>query len=125
MIDLVRYGKPVSKARPRFGRSKGGKPVTYTPLRTRMYEQEIKTLAQVAMFGKEMLEGPVRVTITAFFAHKTKTGYHTSRPDLDNIVKSILDGLNGVIFEDDAVVAEIVASKKYGEERVEVQIENV
>jgi Holliday junction resolvase RusA-like endonuclease len=72
-----------------------------------------------------MLEGPVRVTITAFFAHKTKTGYHTSRPDLDNIVKSILDGLNGVIFEDDAVVAEIVASKKYGEERVEVQIQNV
>ena len=125
MIDMVIYGKPVAKARPRFGRSKSGKPVTYTSSETRKYEQEVKTLAQVAMFGKEMLEGPVRVTITAFFNHKTKTGYHTSRPDLDNIIKAILDGLNAVIFADDAAVAEIVASKKYGEERVEVQIENV
>jgi Holliday junction resolvase RusA-like endonuclease len=125
MIDMVIYGKPVAKARPRFGRSKSGKPVTYTSSETRKYEQEVKTLAQVAMFGKEMLEGPVRVTITAFFNHKTKTGYHTSRPDLDNVIKAILDGLNGVIFADDAAVAEIVASKKYGEERVEVQIENV
>ena len=125
MIDMVIYGKPVSKARPRFGRTKGGAPVTYTPFKTRKYEQEIKTLAQVAMFGKEMLEGPVRVTITAYFGHKTKTGYHTSRPDLDNVVKAILDGLNGVVFEDDAAVAEIVASKKYGEDRVEVQIQNV
>lgn len=125
MIDMVIYGKPVAKARPRFGRSKSGKPVTYTSFETRKYEQEVKTLAQVAMFGKEMLEGPVRVKITAFFNHKTKTGYHTSRPDLDNIIKAILDGLNGVIFADDSAVAEIVASKKYGEERVEVQIENV
>lgn len=125
MIDMVIYGKPVAKARPRFGRSKSGKPVTYTSSETRKYEQEVKTLAQVAMFGKEMLEGPVRVKITAFFNHKTKTGYHTSRPDLDNIIKAILDGLNGVIFADDSAVAEIVASKKYGEERVEVQIENV
>jgi Holliday junction resolvase RusA-like endonuclease len=36
-----------------------------------------------------------------------------------------MDGLNGVVFADDAAVAQLVASKKYGEERVEVQIENV
>jgi Holliday junction resolvase RusA-like endonuclease len=67
----------------------------------------------------------VKVTIKAYFSHKKKTGWHVSRPDIDNIVKAILDGLNGVVFADDASVAQLVSSKEYGEERVEVQIENV
>jgi Holliday junction resolvase RusA-like endonuclease len=124
MIDLVIYGKPVGKARPRFSR-RGGKVVTFTPRETQIYEQNIKSLAQVAMIGKDMFEGPVKVTIKAYFSHKKKTGWHVSRPDIDNIVKAILDGLNGVVFADDASVAQLVSSKEYGEERVEVQIENV
>lgn len=124
MIDLVIHGKPVGKARPRFSR-RGNKVVTFTPRETQIYEQNIKALAQVAMLGKAMLEGPVKVTITAYFSHKKKTGWHISRPDIDNVVKAVLDGLNGVVFTDDAVVAQLVASKHYGEERVEVQIENV
>jgi Holliday junction resolvase RusA-like endonuclease len=124
MIDLVIHGKPVGKARPRFSR-RGNKVVTFTPRETQIYEQNVKSLAQVAMLGKAMLEGPVKVTITAYFAHKKKTGWHISRPDIDNVVKAILDGLNGVVFSDDAVVAQLVASKHYGEERVEVQVENV
>lgn len=125
MIELVIYGKPVGKARPRFGRTKSGGVMTYTPRETKLYEQGVTTLAQVAMFGKDMLEGPVKVTIKAYFQHKTKTGWHISRPDLDNIVKAILDGLNGTVFSDDATVCQLVASKEYGEERVEVKVENV
>jgi Holliday junction resolvase RusA-like endonuclease len=124
MIDLVIHGKPVGKARPRFSR-RGNKVVTFTPRETQIYEQNIKALAQVAMLGKNMFEGPVKVTIKAYFSHKKKTGWHVSRPDLDNVVKAILDGLNGVVFADDASVAQLVASKEYGDERVEVQIENV
>ena len=127
MIDAVIYGKPVSKGRPRFGRAKNGSMVAYTPFKTRKYEQEVKSLFQIAMYGKAMLEGPVKVTITACFNSKKKSGWHTSRPDLDNIIKAILDSMNGIVVEDDASVAQIVACKRYddGEERVEVQIENV
>lgn len=127
MIDAVIYGKPVSKGRPRFGRAKNGSMVAYTPFKTRKYEQEVKSLFQIAMYGKAMLEGPVKVTITAYFNSKKKSGWHTSRPDLDNIIKAILDSMNGIVVEDDASVAQIVACKRYddGEERVEVQIENV
>jgi Holliday junction resolvase RusA-like endonuclease len=125
MIDIVIHGKPVGKARPRFGRRKDGGVMTYTPRETKNYEQSVAALAQCAMMGKSMMQGPLRVTISAYFQHKTKTGYHISRPDLDNIVKAILDGLNGVVFEDDAAVASIVAMKQYGEERVEVIVENV
>ena len=125
MIEIVIHGKPVGKARPRFGRRKNGGVVTYTPRETKNYEQSVATLAQCAMFGKAMLQGAVKVTIDVYFSHKTKKGYHVSRPDLDNIIKAILDGLNGVVFDDDAAVAVLVATKQYGEERVEVKVENV
>ena len=125
MIELVIHGKPVGKARPRFGRNKKGGVVTFTPRETKLYEQGVKTLAQVAMFGKEMFDGPVKVTIKAYFKHSKKTGWHISRPDLDNVIKAILDGLNGVVFHDDSAVCQIVATKEYGEERVEVQVDHV
>ena len=126
MIDIVFHGTPIGKSRPRFGRTKAGGVVTYTPQKTRDYERALKSFAQVAMIGKTMLEGPVKVTITAYFSHKTKTGWHVSRPDLDNIIKAVLDALNEIVFDDDAAVCEIVASKKYdNEERIEVQVVNV
>lgn len=40
--------------------------------------------------------------------------YHTKKVDLDNVIKSVLDGLNGVAFDDDAQVAQITAFKFYG-----------
>ena len=39
---------------------------------------------------------------------------HTSRPDLDNIIKAVLDGVNGVALRDDASVNCIMATKGYG-----------
>lgn len=126
MIDIVFHGTPIGKSRPRFGRTKAGGVVTYTPQKTRDYERALKSFAQVAMIGKTVLEGPVKVTITAYFSHKTKTGWHVSRPDLDNIIKAVLDALNEVVFDDDAAVCELVATKKYdNEERIEVQVVNV
>jgi Holliday junction resolvase RusA-like endonuclease len=92
MIDMIIYGTPVGKGRPRFGRGKSGNIITFTPKKTREYEQGVKALAQVAMMNRTLIEGPVKVTITAIFNHKTKTGWHVSRPDVDNIVKAILDG---------------------------------
>lgn len=130
MIDLVIYGKPIGKARPRFGRNKHtGKVVTFTPQKTKHYEQEIATTAQCAMFGKTLMEGPLKVEIKAFFFHKSKEGFHVSRPDMDNIIKAVLDGLNGVVFKDDASVAVVSAFKSYvnseEQERVEVVVDNV
>ena len=37
-------------------------------------------------------------------------------PDIDNITKSILDGLNKVLYKDDKQVIELSVKKKYGEE---------
>jgi crossover junction endodeoxyribonuclease RusA len=49
----------------------------------------------------------------------------TTRPDLDKLCRSTLDGLTGVLFHDDSQVAFIVASKEYAadDELEGVQIE--
>jgi len=41
--------------------------------------------------------------------------YHSKRPDIDNLIKFVLDALSGHFWNDDAVVAKITASKIYDE----------
>ena len=39
---------------------------------------------------------------------------HIQRPDLDNVVKAICDGLNGLAYVDDSQVSSIEARKIWG-----------
>ncbi len=39
----------------------------------------------------------------------------TKRPDGDNIIKVILDALNGFVYHDDAQICKIYFTKKYAE----------
>jgi len=52
---------------------------------------------------------------------------HTQRPDLDNCLKSIKDGLNQVAWRDDCCVVEIQARKlwTHGEPRAEITVESL
>ena len=59
---------------------------------------------------------PVRITII-FIMPRPKTvkrPYPTVAPDLDKLVRGVLDGLTGIAYEDDAQVVEIHAHKVYG-----------
>jgi Holliday junction resolvase RusA-like endonuclease len=40
---------------------------------------------------------------------------HKSKPDVDNLVKFLLDAFTGYLWEDDCQIAEIYASKTYAE----------
>lgn len=49
--------------------------------------------------------------------------YHTGRPDTDNLIKFVADGLNGIFWRDDSLLCEVFAQKKYDERpRTIVQI---
>lgn len=51
---------------------------------------------------------------------------HTKKPDLDNCVKAILDGLNGVAYRDDSTIARMSAVKRWGStDSIEVVIREI
>ena len=39
--------------------------------------------------------------------------WHIKKPDLDNLVKSVKDAMNGIMYKDDAQVAEEIVEKRY------------
>lgn len=49
--------------------------------------------------------------------------YHYKRPDLDNLVKFFLDSAHGILYDDDKIIAEIIAKKLYAKKpRTEIEI---
>lgn len=113
-IKITVPGRPVPKGRPRFG-VRGKKAYVYTPTETKEYEKLVGWVAKSA--GCRPVEGPVSVALSV---------YVKGRLDADNIAKSILDGLNGIAYEDDDQVVELMIRKhkvtRKEEERVEIAI---
>lgn len=137
-MKFIVCGEPKAKGRPRFV-NKGKFISTYTPKETVNYENLVKLSYLEACNGfPKCLEGEVAVKITAFFSIPKSTSKkkrkmmlngeinHTKKPDIDNLCKSILDGLNKVAFKDDNQVSTLLARKKYSDSpRVEVEIVEV
>ena len=121
-------GQPVSKARPRVTRTH-----TYTPQKTIDYENAIKT--EYLRRYREVITSKIHMNIRAYMQIPKSTNKKdkvdmisgdirpTKRPDIDNILKIVLDGLNGVAYTDDSLVVSASVSKWYSDEpRLEVEI---
>ena len=55
-----------------------------------------------------------------------KRAFPSVKPDLDKLIRAVLDGLTGVAFEDDSQVILIQSSKTYGENQgVWIRIEQI
>lgn len=51
---------------------------------------------------------------------------HTSKPDLDNLIKGCTDALNGVVWQDDKQIVVVEAKKLYGfEPRIELYVSEI
>lgn len=118
-------GEPVAQGRPRAGKSFSGKTVLYDPLKSRDFKQYVKLVA-AQNAPKELIEGPIILNVDFYRAtpKKFKTGPKqllidsgalrpTTKPDVDNYVKGIKDGLNKVIWQDDSQVVELTVRKFY------------
>lgn len=106
---------PIPKARPRMTRSGH----TYTPDKTAIYEKLLASSWQNGIITGKYLAVSIRfgMPIPQSWSKGKRTmavgKTHTSKPDIDNLIKSVLDGLNGIAFEDDARIAAITAEKIY------------
>lgn len=118
-------GEPVAKGRGKIGRMANGRPVIFTPAKTRNNENLIKMAAMAAMEGCDPIKGAVLVRLGVYIAFPKSFSKKKLRdaeaglirpcvkPDLDNFIKSFLDGCNSIVFVDDNQVVELEAFKLY------------
>ena len=126
-------GKIIGKGRPRLNSYTG---VVYTPTRTKDYESLVEQYFLLKYPRFKALEGRIKVSIIAYFSIPKTTKKAdinemlennispTKKPDIDNIVKSILDSMNKFAFKDDNQITKLEVEKKYAlEDKVYVKIE--
>ena len=103
--------RPTSKARPRLSKF-----AVYTPKKTTNYENLI-AYEWKRHYKDLILKNAVKLDLLFCFkkAKSCKKDYHTQRPDLDNLEKAILDGLNKVAFVDDCQVVELNSKKVFSD----------
>ena len=114
------------KGRPRFARQ-GTFVKTYTDAKTLTYEKSIQTYAKQAMGSTSPLIGAVAAYLhigipipSSYSKTRQKAcieGFErpTKKPDIDNIVKAVLDGMNGIVYLDDKQVVDLHLTKVYSE----------
>lgn len=117
-------GDPRGKGRPR-ATTISGHARMFTDSKTASYENLVKLAASRALGGREPLDCPLTVVVTVRMTPAASSSAKkraamlsgaiapTKLPDLDNVVKAVLDGCNKVAFRDDALVVSLIARKQY------------
>lgn len=135
-ISFTILGTPIAKGRPKFwhrGKCTG----TYTPKKTRTYEDSVISQALAHRFENPLII-PLAVKLRFFlpipssFSKKRRsealqgTIRPDKRPDIDNLQKSILDPLNTIFWDDDKRIVSICAEKYYSDQpRTDVEISDI
>jgi len=139
-ISFTVIGKPFGQKRPRAVRM-GGFVRMYSPQENVTYKENVvKAYLQAiretgienryehTTYGKT----PLKIDILALFKkpkftkkqealNLVENRYPIKKPDADNIAKAILDGLNGVAYDDDASVVTLSVDKRYVSDNIEVE----
>ena len=126
-------GTVIGKGRPRLNSYTGA---VYTPTRTKDYESLVEQYFLLKYPRFKILEGRIKVNIIAYFSIPKTTKKSeinemldnnispTKKPDIDNIVKVVLDSMNKFAFRDDNQITKLEVEKKYAlEDKVYVKIE--
>lgn len=123
MICFKIPGVPIAKGRPKF-RKVGKHVMAYTPAKTKKAEKAVLDAFKMAYpLFKTPFKGPISL-IAKFYMpvprslsnKKKETLYgkpHLKRPDTDNLLKTVCDGLNGFVWKDDSQIFAISTSKLY------------
>ena len=130
-VDFTIPSAPVPKSRPRFNTNTGR---AFTDDKTRIFENLVSL-----SYGARYYFNDEYIRIKMKFKFEVPKSYskkkriealegkiRPTKADIDNYIKSVLDGLNKKAFKDDRYVYAVLAEKEYSEEAgIEVSIESV
>ena len=116
---------PMPAPRPRV--TKNG---TYNDPKYTKHKQIIGLFAKKIFKTPHPKDTPIMMNIDFYFeipkswnrAKRENAKWHTSRPDKDNLEKSVKDALNGIAYHDDSQVCDGRVRKMYSD-RVGIEIE--
>jgi Holliday junction resolvase RusA-like endonuclease len=134
VIKFTFLEPPMGKERPRLFVNKNGKQVVFTPNKTRSYERILGKTAEFAMDVNNVKKFPITEPLIIYVKiyhnfpkeDKSFTDFPVITPDIDNVLKIVFDGLNGICYEDDCQICEVVAVRRFSEKpRISVKIESL
>jgi Holliday junction resolvase RusA-like endonuclease len=126
-IVITLPGPVVGKGRPKFARLRNGGVTTRTPEKTRSYEGALRLAADQAMAGRPPIDTPVAVLLKAAIevpdswpTWKVASAFAggvrpTTKPDIDNVAKAVLDAFNGIVWTDDTMAVRVTVEKVYAD----------
>jgi len=124
IYQLFVNGLPKAQPRPRLA----GNGKVFNPHTADAWKKEIQ--AAFLMCRRETINTPVSLTVRFYLqAPKSRNKNdmesmkHNAKPDLDNLLKAVMDAMTGVqIWEDDALVYKIASEKWYTPTKTGAQI---
>lgn len=106
---------------------RGGKIGMFTPQKTTSQEAIVRQFAALAMAGtfahhSLLLKGALRLSVTlnrpfpkSWSMKKREHAFWiTGKPDCDNTLKLIADAMNGIVYQDDSQIAQLIMSRMWG-----------
>lgn len=113
------YEAPIGSPRPRF-RNTGRYVQTYMPASYTKHKDFIRE-----QMPNVLLNGNLKVTLSFYFkvpkswSNRKKLlaigQYKRTKPDIDNLIKTVLDAANDHLWKDDNQIVEIHSFKQYAE----------
>lgn len=124
------YEAPIGSPRPRF-RNTGRYVQTYMPTSYTKHKDFIRE-----QMPNTLLDGKLKVTLSFYFktpkswSNRKKLlaigQYKRTKPDIDNLIKTVLDAANDHLWKDDNQIVEIHSFKQYAEEpKIILEVEEV
>lgn len=135
MVKLVFNIEPQSQLRPRAAYTRAGHIVVYDPKVTHVYKQRLRSMAQTKYTQPALTTAlkvdvsffrPVQRSLSAIERTRRISGEHRPviKSDIDNYIKALFDSLNGIVWQDDKQIVDLIAHKYYSDKpRIEIEVE--
>jgi len=125
---VLKHVKPQGQARPRAV-SVNGKARVFKPKK----DLGMEALIQVLVVDRDppKFDGPIKLTLDFVLKRPKsvpvkKRKYPTVKPDLSNMIKLVEDACNGILYDDDKQIVNLVSTKRYGgDDEISIKVEKV